>query len=247
MKKIIAGVLLALLLLVLPGFAAPTVVDSCAITNSGISSSSVSCNLDSNTGSNLLFIAGVFGGNAATIDTVTHNGDSATPISATVECTACPSRLRVFYRTAPDAGSGLTATANISGNQPLMLIAVIIKDVNQTTPYENESTFDPESSSASGTQNVTSAAGDLVIDFFIIGNSTLADNQSVTPGANQTMLETNVDILDNYRAFSSTEAGAATVTMSHSWTPNNMQRLARAYNIKAGPNAAPLIFFRRRR
>lgn len=193
-------------------------------------------------------MVGVYAHNSVTIDTVTHNGDSATAISASAEDTTGSTRLRTFYRIAPDAGVGLTVTATMSGDQPAEVIAVVLQDVNQSTPYENESTHDPESGETSGSQNVTSASGDLVLDFYGLGHSTGADDQTVTQGAGQTMIENDTEV-DNLRFFSSTEAGAATVTMSHSWSPNNMNSLGRAYNINAlsAGGVVPIVNLHRRR
>lgn len=224
-----------------PAWAAPSVVDSCANTGTA---TSVSCTINSDTGSNLLLIVGVFCANSVTINTVTHNGDSATAISATVESTGGASRLRAFYRLAPDVGTGLTVTSTLSSTASHLLIAVIVKDALQQAP-NNEATFDPElNGQPSGSYTTTSATGNLVVDFFGLGQASNADDQVVTPGGGQTQLE-DVIVTDNFQFMSSWEAGATSVTTSWSWTPGGPHRLARAYNIEvAAPSVFPAHYYR---
>ncbi len=119
----------------------------------------------------------------------------------------------VFYLVAPNTGSG-TVTVTIDNAVECAGNSISFTGVDQSTPIGTHAT-------ATGTGSpsviVSSAVNDLVADFFGIGTGA----GSFTPGAGQTSryIEQVGTASGNHTAGSSTEAGAASVTMD--WTTNS--------------------------
>lgn len=223
--------------------AAPSVVDSSiSCTHTG---TTISTTVNSNTGSSLFILVAVGTRVAATVNSVSHNSDSMTLVSDT-ENTHGDTHLAVFKRTAPDAGAGLTVTADLGADQSVCIAAVVFQGVNQTTPVDGEAIYDPEANGLNSTLNVSSATGDLVVDFLFMGVSDSVDTQTITEGAGQTKIEDAYD-LDNTRMVVSTESGAASVTMSWGdWADFNSV-IGKGYNINVVAQTSPLTIISRRR
>jgi hypothetical protein len=83
------------------------------------------------------------------------------------------------------------------------------------------------------TQDVSSQAGSIVL-----GAGFVDDTVAVTQGANQTEQQDEVDDVAAY--FASDEAGAATVTISHSWT-GATDAVQSALNVTAAGGPAATI------
>ncbi|MBN1567004.1 MAG: DUF2341 domain-containing protein [Acidobacteria bacterium] len=165
-------------------------------------------------GANTILIVGVAinQSNASeSVSSVTFNGDALTRVGAAVRNNDVQTEL--WYQLAPDAGTysivvTLDSAARFVGG------AISLNGVDQNTPLGTYAGTSGNSSSPSIT--VTSEEGGLVVDAMGYGTS----NYTATAGAGQTQqwtqVTTNGTASNNARGYSSTEAGAASVTMS--WT-----------------------------
>jgi hypothetical protein len=129
-----------------------------------------------------------------------------------IEGSASSQDLDVYYYLNPAAGATEIRIAH--DNTVGTVMQREYYNVNQTTPFDT-----PGKASGSGTslsQNITSAANDLVVDFIGVNDGTT----TLTVGGGQTERPPNYGVggSGGARAGGSEEAGAATVTMSWSWT-----------------------------
>ena len=139
-----------------------------------------------------------------TVSSVTFNGDAMTQ-HATV---GTAPKVLMFKLVAPDIGT-YNVVITLSGASDIVASAVPLVNVDQTTPLDAAETESGTGTAASDI--VTSAANELVIDALAVNSAAV-----LTVGASQTDIADNVQ--DTVRGGVSVEAGAASVTMSWSWT-----------------------------
>lgn len=110
---------------------------------------------------------------------------------------------------APATGAQ-SVTVNFAGvNDNASLAVVTATSVDQTTPFGTAATA--TGSSATPSVNVSAAVNDLVVD-----NVVYVGTGAATAGAGQTQRTANTNVgPGEFGHATSTEAGAATVTMSH--------------------------------
>lgn len=166
-------------------------------------------------GSDRVLIVGVtlYSNSTQTVSTVTYNGVSMTLIPS---CTAEANDLRVeqWYLVAPATGANNVVVTPTATTPAISSVAASFTGVDQSTPIGTCATATGTSTGPS--VNVTSAAGEVVVDTMAFWGS--GSSPSGTQGASQTFRDD--DFYDHafgrfYNAVS-TEAGAGTVTMS--WT-----------------------------
>ena len=181
----------------------------------------VSHTVVSNTNGILIVGVNIFSTNATfpTVSTMTYNGAAMTFLAGVTDPGNPNPRIRseMWYIKAPDIGTHdiyMTFSAN--------LIAVAggmsYTGVDQTIPLGSAVTASAYNGTAP-TVNVSSAAGELVVDTVGIRQNSPGFNQTLTAGAGQTERYNNVSGTNsnsNVVGAGSEEAGAASVTMS--WT-----------------------------
>ena len=107
---------------------------------------------------------------------------------------------------------------------------IIVKNTNQTTP--DDGAVDVQDTAVTSiTHNVTSAIDDLVISGVAVANN---GDPTFVEGASQTARFDGGGVGSSHSRwlFGTTEAGAGSVTMSHSWTPSE-DPIQRSFNINA--------------
>jgi hypothetical protein len=141
--------------------------------------------------------------------TPTFNGVALTLLSTPGPCPGVGSGdHRIWYAIGPSGAHDIVCTLNAAGTRGVCA-AVLLTGVNQVTPFGT-----PVISTANGVTTftesaVTSAAGELVVDFV------LNLNQSPTQDASQTLIfQSSID--SDCQSEVSTKPGAASVTMQ--WT-----------------------------
>ncbi len=180
-----------------------------------------------NSGSNrALFVTLAIDGLGATVSSVTYGGVALTQVGRTGGNHA----VEIWRLINPTVGTAnvvvsLGATTDIKGG------AVTYNGVHQTDPTGNY-----ESATSTGTTAsvvVQSGTGEVVIDI------TNWDNNpgGYTIGAGQTAVWNLTN--STHRGVSTTEAGAATVTMSSTVSTSQQWEIG-AVSIKAAPNSAPV-------
>ena len=177
-------------------------------------------------GSNRLLVAGMGWGSGtpptySAIKWEGSGGASLTQIGATLSLGAF-ARLAMARLIAPNAVSG-TLYGELSGTtDEICLGGVSVTGAHQTTPLGSEATNSAQTftSPATATVDVTSATGDLVIDFCFAIQSD-AGTVTVAVGGGQTMHWEQENIGGGFEVGTqSTEPGAGTVTMSEIITFN---------------------------
>lgn len=145
-------------------------------------------------------------------------------------------RIEMFYLLNPPSGANsIVATFNglNTNNVGAVVGAASFTDVNQTTPF---GTFTAANgvSGTNPTLNVTSGVGEMVIDTLAI-----AGNRTATAGAGQTARwnrnDGNNNAATDVYGLGSTEAGAATVTMSETINGGNSSWALGAVSINQAP------------
>ena len=132
-----------------------------------------------------------------------------------------------FSLTAPSATSA-SISITWTNSATCLLTGIALQDVDQTTPDDGPDA-DSRGVSAAPANTVSSASGDLVIDFVVLNNddgliSTTGDNTEYLDETNSNTLTTGV----------STAPGAATVTMSWTTDFENWELVAFNVNAAAG-------------
>lgn len=169
-------------------------------------------------GSNrVLYCVGTSGGGLVDITTVTATYNSVS-MTAIADVTVVGSRTHRWWRLVAPATGANNVVFSWSGNNYMRAICSSYTGVDQTTPEDSVVTVDGSGGGTSSTFNVTTGAtNDMVVDALVATNGIT----TVTAGASQT--EVNQEIADGTGAgmngiASSYEAGAASVTMSWSWS-----------------------------
>lgn len=199
--------------------------DSSSSADSGSSNvSSLSWSHSVNSSTSGIVIAGVSinGGDGAAVTSATYCGNAMTLKSARSNSTSV--RTEMWYRVAPPTGS-CTVQIQIStstGNRRIVGGAVSYTGVDQTTPFGTGA--DNSGFSQNASVDVSSATGDVVIA--VIGKRDSA--QAISVGSGQTQRyndqSTASTTADNVIGASSTEAGAALVTMSWDWVTSGVNK-----------------------
>jgi hypothetical protein len=146
--------------------------------------------------------------------TATYNGVSMTQITThAFPFTLVDSfaRITMFRLVAPATGANDIVIS--SATAEIVLSAASYTGVDQTTPFDTPSATDINQPTSTISQVISSETGDMVIDG-IIG----FDMGTVSAGAGQTQRAANNNGGTVNSTFMSEEAGAASVTMSDSWT-----------------------------
>lgn len=133
---------------------------------------------------------------------------------------------------APATGAQ-TVTVNFAGQNGNSSLAVVTATgVDQTTPFGTAATATGNSTTPS--VNVSAATDDLVVDNLIyVGTGT------ATHGAGQTERTSNTAVGSEFGHYTTTEAGAATVTMDHTIASNNWAIGGIAFKTAAATAASP--------
>ncbi|WP_345531602.1 DUF4347 domain-containing protein, partial [Viridibacterium curvum] len=183
-------------------------------------------------GSNGILIVEVSLRYNAGASSVTYGGVALTKLSSVTDALGVVTA-ELWYLKSPTAG-----TANVVVTLPttheFVAGASSFFNVNQTTTFGTVATADGSSGTAS--LAVSSATGELVID--VVASR---QNTTSTVGAGQTQLWSLRNGTASADAWggSSTEAGAASVTMS--WTITSSEWAATGVSLKAAPNVAPVL------
>lgn len=169
--------------------------------------------------------------------TPTIGGVSTTRINARTNSTDTVTE--VFYLLNPSSGS---QTVSVDwDNVPLSYVLTVVTcdGVNQASPIGNDNAATGSSTSVS--VSCTSASGQLVLDFVSAENNT-----ALTTGAGQTNLDQDVADVTSLVGGSSSEPGAASVTMTQTLANSNdwatiCVALAEAVTTSRRP-VAPMVF-----
>lgn len=149
------------------------------------------------------------GGGSAT-PTCTYDSVGMTQIGNTLFGTADDEEITFFRLVNPNTGAN-DIVASVSPSQELTVGAISFNGVDQTTP-DNGAAGTTTNASTEITQDVSSEAGDLVLD--CVGWY----NQNITVGSGQTQQVLNNNGAGNDSVALSTQPGAGTVTMSWDWS-----------------------------
>lgn len=175
------------------------------------------------TGSNRVLIVQISHASIAlvTVTGVTYNGVAMTSAGSPVNNAGNNRGLSTFYLIGPDTGTNnIVVSTNVSSG--VNCGAISLTGGNAVNNYTTGT------GGGSPSINVTSAVGNMVVDHVTCQP---ANGGALTAGAGQTA---RYDI-DSHRSGGSTEAGAATTTMS--WTIDSSASVIAAVNVVAGAQA----------
>ena len=177
------------------------------------------------TGSDLvLYVYVVVAANADFNPAVTYNSVSLTLLQERV---ADAYYIALFRLVAPATGANTVAVTSLPGGGQEAVIAVSFTGVHQSTP-DDTPVYSASASATSVSDNVSSATGNMVLDGVSVqGDRAITAGADQTVPANGTVDQTQVETAVSY------DSGAATNTMSWSWTGN-----ARVGHIAIDINAA---------
>jgi hypothetical protein len=154
-----------------------------------------------------------------TISTVTFNGDAMTAVGTVTQSTNL--RVSIYRRVAPDVGT-FNVVVTLAASDEFEASALNTYNVDQATPTGGTSTASGSGVTSSSIAK-SSAVGELVLDGIAVGV------YPITVGAGQT--EVDNESLTAVEVGASTEPGAATTTMSWSWsTASNYAHIATDIN-----------------
>lgn len=165
-------------------------------------------------GSNLILIVGVAVRSASpnTAQGVTYNGTALTQVGSSIF--SAHANISMWYLVNPDVGT-FSVSVDLTANRSAVGGAMTFSGVDQSTPLGTEVTATGAPGDTLST-DVSSAAGELVLDVVCQRDGgTLGD---ATEGAGQTKQVDAVHSGTSMRLLASTEDGAATVTMSWTFT-----------------------------
>lgn len=180
--------------------------------NTGTGTSITVSSVNAGAGDLILVLAGWRNNGGQTISSVTYNGAGITHIRTEAPGAGFVAATS-YYAINPGGTADVVVTWSAAIDGGGHVVVYVISGAHQTTPIQDhQSTSDTTASATSISTNVTSQSGGLVFD--------LVNRQSVTEaltvGADQT--ERYQGSVGDVRDGSSTEPGAATTTMSWSWT-----------------------------
>ena len=148
-------------------------------------------------------------------------------------------KLIAWAMVAPALGTNTVEVTWSDGNREPYCQAISFSGVDQATPYDAI----PAAGTGFGTSstiNITSAAGDMVLQWAI----TSGGITGWTAGAGETEIHQAIGGGAAHNLLTSYEAGAASVTMSSSWTNSTSWRVfGMNLNASSGspPTSAPLL------
>lgn len=189
----------------------PTYDNSAKMTNTGNGDMTLSL---TTSGSDRYLLVGIGTNTSMTCTGITYNGVAMTIIGSAVDNTdsGANSRLYVFELIAPASGAN-NIVASFSGAPSYRtMFGISFTDVHQTTPTGTAATA-TTNNSATPSVTVTSATGELVVDF----HSAHASLATFSAGSGQTSRLTQTTDIG---MCCSTEAGASSVVMDWSNTNN---------------------------
>ena len=175
------------------------------------------------------------------VSSVTYGGAALARVTGlTAPNSADGGLVDIWYRLAPTEGTANIVVTLADVHAILLTGAVDFTGVDQTTPFGTPATA--TGTAATITVNISSATGELVVDAV---KSFRTGNTALSPGANQTEhVDINSGATDSHAV--STEAGAATVTMSWTYTDGTLTDYSWATaGVSLKPSAgasAPLAF-----
>jgi len=171
------------------------------------------------TGANRALIVGVLFESGATISSVTYNGVALTSIGGATFA-GMGTRIEQWKLSAPASGTNYVIVTPSGTSTLLRVGAVSFAGAHQTTGSLTGTQANNTGVSTTPTVDVSSATGEIVADAMSIAEGL---TNAATVGAGQTLRFQDPDTTDvpggNFQG--STEAGAATVTMS--WTSVSVQ------------------------
>ena len=177
------------------------------------------------TGSDLVLYAYVtVAANADFNPAATYNSVSMTLLQERV---ANAYYIALFRLVNPATGANTLAVTGLPGGGQEAVIAVSFSGVDQTTP-DDTPVYSDSGAASSVSDNVSSATGNMVLD-----GVSVQGNRAITQGADQTIPTNGLVDQTQMETAVSYESGAATNTMSWSWTGN-----ARVGHIAVDINAA---------
>lgn len=135
-------------------------------------------------------------------------------------------RISMFRKVTPTTGANDTVATLPGDTDELTLAALSFTGVDQGDPDDTAGTADIDTGTEI-TQDITSATGDLVVDFVAWFD------QAITVGADQDNLVENDNAGGNDSVAGSSQPGAGTVTMSWDWSLDE-----RAGQVAVNVNAA---------
>jgi len=168
-----------------------------------------------NAGTDRVLIVGgaIRAGAPVAFTSVTYNGIALTPIQGVTG--ADDVRAELWYLINPPIGT-FNVTLTASANRNLAGGAMTFTGVHQTTPVGTPASVGGQSNSTS--VDVTSASGEMVVD--VVAQRDPGGMGTLTAGPGQTEQYRRDHPNTNMRIAGSTEPGAASVTMSWTFTLN---------------------------
>jgi hypothetical protein len=225
-----AAVLALMLGLSGTAWAAPTLDGTCTVAQ-GVANVTLTITGHSTSGTDRLAIVVLTweDDGTETVTSIVRNSQSFVTTALTPSISAGGFTSQAWRLIDPSTGAHDTVIT-MSAQANVQAAICSFTDVDQTTPIDGYGT-DSDFTAVGNPPAVTSAAGDLVFDYFANAAAT-----NPTVGAGQSSLLT---ITPNYRGVgASTEAGAASVTMS--WTPaTDNWWIWLGFNINDAAGAAP--------
>lgn len=214
--KILLSAILALLLAASPVEAAITVGNTASV--DGTVSQSISLTIGA--GADRFLLVGIARRFLTDVSAVAWNTSEA--LTKLGQDEANSNGCELWYVVNPTAGS---FTVDISSSGHFVAIAMALAGVHQTTPLGTIVTANGAAPATSSSVNVSSASGELVVDMIGVGYAGGTPSSDLAPGAGQT--ENDETINADFATASgemgsmSRENGAATTTMSWTWTTGN--------------------------
>lgn len=229
-------------LLLFPSFVSGAIVHEGSNSVTGNSTTDSSVSVQCGTGSNRVLLGWLaVRSGTPTISAWTYNSVGLTSVTS-VTHGGNGLKLWLYRLNAPTTSSN-TLAVTISSATDHILGGMCFSGVDQTTPLDTPVTSQADTDTAS--DNVSSATGDLVANTY----ATSEDATSLVTGSGQTQrfIQTNVAGV-NLDAEGTTEPGAATVTMSGSWTTTSlMTHIAVNINAAASQSVVPVLLQKYRR
>lgn len=175
------------------------------------------------TGSNRLAVIFVSGVTARTISSMTYDGASCSSLGAYHTWGGSSEFWTdAWYRIAPSTTVGATVTANLSGNDTPSIQVYTFTGVDQATPV----TFANIGTNGVSVNTISVAVTSAVTGMVVSAMETHHGVDTITQGANQLgQLDSGNYASGAIRAASSYKAGAASVTVTYSWTTNDYSTL----------------------
>jgi hypothetical protein len=185
-------------------------------------------------GTNRLMLVGVSiakqSGGAPSVSSITYNGVNLSFVGSQANSDSL-GRVEIWRLVAPATGANNVVVTLGAAPDAQTVGVMTFTGVHQSTPLGTFASATGDSTSASVT--VTSAAGELVFDTLVVESSS---DKALAPGAGQTERWDLFQTVKN-NGGGSTEAGAASVTMSWSWSGADKWSVG-GVSIKPAPGGA---------